>query len=104
MANQAATLAYPPIGVVGVIGPWNYPAFTPMGSIAYALAAGNAVVFKPSEFTPGVGMRWPTRSPRSSRGGRCCRSSPGSGRPARRCAAPGVGKIAFTGSTATAKR
>ena len=56
MANQAATLAYPPIGVVGVIGPWNYPAFTPMGSIAYALAAGNAVVFKPSELTPGVGM------------------------------------------------
>src|SRR3712207_7107480 len=34
---------------------WNYPAHTPMGSISYALAAGNAVVFKPSEFTPGVG-------------------------------------------------
>ena len=41
--------------MVGVIGPWNYPVFTPMGSIAYALAAGNAVVFKPSEFTPAVG-------------------------------------------------
>src|SRR5262249_35367653 len=38
------------------IGPWNYPAFTPMGSIAYALAAGNAVVFKPSEYTPGVAL------------------------------------------------
>ena len=56
MANQAATLEYQPLGVVGVIGPWNYPVFTPMGSIAYALAAGNAVVFKPSELTPGVGM------------------------------------------------
>ena len=53
--NQAATLEYQPLGVVGVIGPWNYPVFTPMGSIAYALAAGNAVVFKPSEFTPAVG-------------------------------------------------
>ena len=52
-ANQASTVEYPPLGVIGVIGPWNYPVFTPMGSIAYALAAGNAVVFKPSEYTPG---------------------------------------------------
>ncbi len=36
--NQAATLEYQPLGVVGVIGPWNYPVFTPMGPIAYALA------------------------------------------------------------------
>src|SRR6201997_2008412 len=53
--NQASTVESQPLGVVGVIGPWNYPVFTPMGSIAYALAAGNAVVFKPSEYTPGVG-------------------------------------------------
>ena len=55
-ANIAATLEYAPLGVVGVIGPWNYPVFTPMGSIAYALAAGNTVVFKPSEYTPLVGQ------------------------------------------------
>lgn len=54
--NQKCVLEYQPLGVVGVIGPWNYPIFTPMGSIGYALAAGNAVVFKPSEFTPGVGL------------------------------------------------
>jgi len=70
--NQAATLEYQPLGVVGVIGPWNYPVFTPTGSIAYALAAGNAVVFKPSELTPAVGG-WLVSSfaevvPRS----RCC--------------------------------
>ena len=57
MANQAATVEYQPLGVVGVIGPWNYPVFTPMGSLAYALAAGNAVVFKPSEYTPAIG-KW----------------------------------------------
>ena len=56
LANFVATVEYQPLGVVGVIGPWNYPVFTPMGSIAYALAAGNAVVFKPSEYTPGVGQ------------------------------------------------
>ena len=55
MFNMQAEVHRIPYGVVGVIGPWNYPMFTPMGSIAYALAAGNTVVFKPSEFTPGVG-------------------------------------------------
>ena len=55
MLNHAASVEYQPLGVVGVIGPWNYPVFTPVGSIAYALAAGNAVVFKPSEYTPGTG-------------------------------------------------
>src|SRR3954463_14840767 len=54
-ATHAAYLEYQPMGVIGVIGPWNYPVFTPMGSIAYALAAGNAVVFKPSEHTPAIG-------------------------------------------------
>jgi acyl-CoA reductase-like NAD-dependent aldehyde dehydrogenase len=55
LANHSASVEYQPLGVVGVIGPWNYPVFTPLGSIAYALAAGNAVVFKPSELTPAVG-------------------------------------------------
>ncbi|MDR6974259.1 acyl-CoA reductase-like NAD-dependent aldehyde dehydrogenase [Streptomyces sp. 3330] len=54
--HQAATVVRRPLGVVGVIGPWNYPVYTPMGSIGYALAAGNAVVFKPSEYTPGTGL------------------------------------------------
>ena len=56
LSNIKPILEYQPLGVVGVIGPWNYPLFTPMGSIAYALAAGNAVVFKPSEYTPAVGV------------------------------------------------
>ncbi|MFE6973104.1 aldehyde dehydrogenase family protein [Streptomyces sp. NPDC057682] len=54
--HQRASLVHRPLGVVGVIGPWNYPLYTPMGSIGYALAAGNAVVFKPSELTPGTGV------------------------------------------------
>ena len=60
-SNQTASLEYLPLGVVGVIGPWNFPVFTPMGSIVYALAAGNAVVFKPSELTPAVGA-WLVRT------------------------------------------
>src|SRR6201996_8908347 len=61
MLNQSASVEYQPLGVIGVIGPWNYPVFTPIGSIGYALAAGNAGGFKPSELTPGVGS-WLTES------------------------------------------
>jgi acyl-CoA reductase-like NAD-dependent aldehyde dehydrogenase/choline dehydrogenase-like flavoprotein len=43
---------YAPLGVVGVIGPWNYPLNNSFGDGIPALAAGNAVVLKPSEVTP----------------------------------------------------
>jgi acyl-CoA reductase-like NAD-dependent aldehyde dehydrogenase len=43
---------YRPFGVVGVIGPWNYPLNTSIGDCIPALAAGNAVLLKPSELTP----------------------------------------------------
>jgi acyl-CoA reductase-like NAD-dependent aldehyde dehydrogenase len=43
---------YGPVGVVGVIGPWNYPLTNNFGDAIPALAAGNAVVLKPSQTTP----------------------------------------------------
>ncbi|MEV5408323.1 aldehyde dehydrogenase family protein [Thermopolyspora sp. NPDC052614] len=103
--NMAATLEYLPLGVIGVIGPWNYPVFTPMGSIAYALAAGNAVVFKPSELTPGVGVLLAELFAESVPERPVFQVVTGLGETGAALAAhPGVGKIAFTGSTATAKR
>ncbi|MFR9800736.1 aldehyde dehydrogenase family protein [Pseudonocardia sp. RS010] len=104
-ANQSATLGYPPVGVVGVIGPWNYPVFTPMGSIAYALAAGNTVVFKPSELTPGVGEILGRTLADAVPEKALLEVVTGFGETgAALCRAPGIGKIAFTGSTATGKR
>jgi acyl-CoA reductase-like NAD-dependent aldehyde dehydrogenase len=47
---------YAPIGVVGVIGPWNYPLNNSFGDCIPALAAGNAVLLKPSEVTPLTSM------------------------------------------------
>lgn len=41
-----------PVGVVGVIAPWNYPVFLSIGPLSAALAAGNRVMLKPSEYTP----------------------------------------------------
>ncbi|GAB2975717.1 aldehyde dehydrogenase family protein [Nocardioides montaniterrae] len=103
MVNQAASVEYKPLGVVGVIGPWNYPVFTPMGSIAYALAAGNAVVFKPSEYTPGVG-EWLARSFLEAVGRPVLQTITGYGETGAALCASGVDKLAFTGSTATGKR
>ena len=104
LSNIKPILEYQPLGVVGVIGPWNYPLFTPMGSIAYALAAGNAVVFKPSEYTPAVGV-WLADAFREvvpeqpvfqvitgfgETGAALCRA--------------GVDKLAFTGSAPTGRK
>jgi acyl-CoA reductase-like NAD-dependent aldehyde dehydrogenase len=47
---------YEPLGVIGVIGPWNYPLTNSFGDCIPALAAGNAVVLKPSEHTPLTSM------------------------------------------------
>jgi acyl-CoA reductase-like NAD-dependent aldehyde dehydrogenase len=46
-----------PLGVVGVIAPWNYPIFLTMAPLAGALAAGNRVMLKLSEFTPATSDR-----------------------------------------------
>jgi aldehyde dehydrogenase (NAD+) len=105
MSNQSATLAYPPFGVIGVIGPWNYPVFTPMGSIGYALAAGNAVVFKPSEYTPGVGrLLAETFAEAVDTDLPVFSVVTGLGETGAALCRAGVGKLAFTGSTATGKR
>jgi acyl-CoA reductase-like NAD-dependent aldehyde dehydrogenase len=45
-------IRYVPVGVVGVIGPWNYPIANSFGDCIPALAAGNSVILKPSEVTP----------------------------------------------------
>src|ERR1035437_9718573 len=107
--NQAATVEYLPLGVVGVIGPWNYPVFTPVGSIASALAAGNAVVFKPSELTPATGD-WLVRSFGEALGIFSEAAPPvlqlitGAGSTGEALGRSGVAKIAFTGSAATARK
>lgn len=103
-ANFRSRITYVPLGVVGVIGPWNFPLYTPMGSIAYALAAGNTVVFKPSELTPLTGKLI----------GECVEAAipipdlfqvvTGFGETGAHLARAKVDKIAFTGSPVTGRR
>src|SRR5215212_475665 len=54
---KRSVFAYEPLGVVGVIAPWNYPWSIPFGEVAIALMAGNGVVLKPASLTPLLGQR-----------------------------------------------
>jgi coniferyl-aldehyde dehydrogenase len=52
MRMGKARIEYQPLGVVGVMSPWNYPVNLALMPVATAIAAGNRVMLKPSEFTP----------------------------------------------------
>jgi acyl-CoA reductase-like NAD-dependent aldehyde dehydrogenase len=54
--GRKLVVRYEPVGVVGVIGPWNYPLSNSFGDCLPALMAGNAVVLKPSDLTPFTGL------------------------------------------------
>ncbi|WP_051798785.1 aldehyde dehydrogenase family protein [Catenuloplanes japonicus] len=104
MANQEAWVEHLPYGAVAVIGPWNFPLATPGAIVIHALAAGNAVILKPSQLTPGVGD-WLARS-----WSRAVPDQPGALRTLHGFAATGqaliaarVDKVAFTGSVASGR-
>ena len=106
MLNFDARLSYEPLGVIGVITPWNAPIYTVFCGLAYGLAAGNAVLLKPSELSAATGVyavesfyeanpdapeglvSWVTGF--GETGSALCRS--------------GVDKLAFTGSVPTGRR
>ena len=52
MKTKRGRLVYDPLGVIGIISPWNYPFSIPATETLAALVTGNAVVLKPSELTP----------------------------------------------------
>jgi len=56
LRGRRLLVRYAPLGVVGVIGPWNYPFNNSFGDCIPALAAGNTVILKPSEITPLTGL------------------------------------------------
>jgi acyl-CoA reductase-like NAD-dependent aldehyde dehydrogenase len=103
-AEYSSHLEYLPFGVIGVIGPWNYPVLTPIGSIGYALAAGNAVVFKPSEYTPAVGQWLVDRFAEIVPEQPVLQVVHGTGEVGAALCRSGVDKLAFTGSAATGRK
>jgi len=53
--NNSSSILYSPLGVVGIISPWNFPLQLSLAPAITALAAGNTIVLKPSELSPVVG-------------------------------------------------
>ena len=100
-AHMDGRVEYRPYGVVGVIGPWNWPSATPMGIIPFAMAAGNAVVFKPSELAPAVGMWLADAWARAVPDRPVFQAVIGFAATGQALIEEGVDKIAFTGSVRT---
>ena len=98
-----AELHYRPIGVVGAIGPWNWPMMITVWQIAPALRMGNAVVVKPSEYTPLSVLALVKVLNEELPEGLLTVVSGGRDVGARLAEHPAIGKVMFTGSTATGK-
>jgi aldehyde dehydrogenase (NAD+) len=95
-----------PIGVVGAITPWNSPIASDAQKVAPALAAGNAVIVKPAEWTPMVSLRLARICEAAGLPSGLLSVLPGSGADIGDAIVrhPGVGKVAFTGGTVTGRR
>lgn len=94
-----------PVGVVGQIVPWNFPLMFTSWKLAPALAAGNCVVMKPAELTPLSSLAIAELVAEAGIPPGVVNIVPGLGTVAGQHLAehPGVGKLAFTGSTATGR-
>lgn len=98
--GRKAWLTPEPYGVVGVIGTWNYPLFLNSAPIAWALAAGNAVVWKPSELASGCAAKL---NEHLEAVGLPVTTLFGAGETGRALCRAGCDKIVFTGGVATGR-
>jgi acyl-CoA reductase-like NAD-dependent aldehyde dehydrogenase len=96
--------AYEPIGVVGVIAPWNYPWSIPFGEVAIALMAGNGVVLKPASLTPLIGERIRIAFEKAGLPEGLVRTVHGGGRIGDALVKSSVGKVFFTGSVEVGRK
>ena len=104
LRHKRGVLLYEPLGVIAVISPWNFPFGIALSQAAFAVAAGNAVVIKPSEVTPLSGA-WVQRVFREAgapkRLVQVVQGGPAAGEALVR--APGTAKVVFTGSAETGR-
>ena len=104
LMGRSSYIFYKPLGVVGIISPWNFPWATPLDEVVIALMAGNSVVLKPSELTPLTGLQIKEVFRRAGLPDGLLEVVTGDGSIGAALVAAGVDKIMFTGSVATGKR
>ena len=103
LINKRGYKRYEPLGVIGVISPWNYPLVLALGPVATALAAGNAVILKPSEYTPKTGILIGSLIAKAGAPEGLVQVITGHGPTGEALVRSGVDKIAFTGSVRSGK-
>jgi acyl-CoA reductase-like NAD-dependent aldehyde dehydrogenase len=104
LKTKSAKFTYEPIGVVGVIAPWNYPWSIPFGEVAIALMAGNGVVLKPASLTPLIGERIRQTFEKAGLPEGLVRTVHGGGRIGDALVKSSAGKIFFTGSVEVGRK
>lgn len=104
LMGRSSYVVCKPVGVVGIISPWNFPWATPLGEVVMALMAGNAVVLKPSELTPLTSLKIKEVFTRAGLADGLLQVVTGDGSTGAALVGAGVDKIMFTGSVATGKR
>jgi aldehyde dehydrogenase (NAD+) len=93
-----------PVGVIGIITPWNFPVAIPSWKIAPALAFGNAVVFKPSEITPVISWKLVEILSRAGGPAGLVNLVNGPGPVAGQAVVAHADAVSFTGSVATGRK
>ena len=104
LKQKSARFAYEPLGVVGVIAPWNYPWSIPFGEVAIALMAGNGVVLKPASLTPLIGEKIREVFERAGVPEGLVRTVHGGGAVGNALVESSAAKIFFTGSVEVGRR
>jgi succinate-semialdehyde dehydrogenase/glutarate-semialdehyde dehydrogenase len=104
MKLKKGMLLREPYGVVGIISPWNYPFSIPSVQSLAALAAGNAVVVKPSEFTPYSSLELQRLMNEAGLDPDLLQVASGEGSTGAALLTAPIHKLVFTGSVATGKR
>src|ERR687891_1986443 len=102
--QKRARFTFEPLGVVGVIAPWNYPWSIPFGEVAIALMAGNGVVLKPASLTPLLGERIRETFEKAGLPEGLVRTVHGGGRIGDALVKSSAGKIFFTGSVEVGRK
>jgi succinate-semialdehyde dehydrogenase/glutarate-semialdehyde dehydrogenase len=102
--QKRARFTFEPLGVVGVIAPWNYPWSIPFGEVAVALMAGNGVVLKPASLTPLIGQRIQEVFERAGVPEGLVRTVHGGGAVGQALVESSAAKIFFTGSVEVGRR
>ena len=104
LMGRSSRMIYQPLGVIGIISPWNFPWATPLDEVVMALMAGNSVIVKPSELTPLTALKIHEVFKRAGLPEGLLQILIGDGGTGAALIDSVVDKIMFTGSVATGKR